>query len=175
MSKNREIQKKPKDKEAEKLFKEIQEKGDKVILENERILDNQTILISFGILLEVIFSIHTMIKISDTDIYQYEIGKVFFFLFFLLLIFSCASLILCIIAPAFHISKRRELKEDIGKIEGEYSVDDLKKLEEKHLGLKNIKGKWKFPLIEKFRLSFILITIILFLIFNIAFLPLVLF
>ena len=155
----------PEDDEAKKEFEKILTNANEVILENEKVLDNQTILIALGMLanLFVVFKSQTeFFNLLDTvpliTIF-FSLTTIFFSL--MTIIFSFITLILCIITPVVFIHKRRKIQDDLVdllKKEKNYTVDDLDKIEQRRLGFEKIKGIKIHPM-EKARLISIILTI----------------
>ena len=144
---------KPKDEEARKAFYRIWDEASENIKENERVVDNQTVIVSIGILANLI----VILSKTTSDFSS--------FLLLILIILSMSSLALCVITPTVFISNRRKLKDDMRNIKGVYSKEDLGEMEQKRIGTANIKGLLKISPLEEFRFWCIIFTILLSLVF----------
>ena len=148
----------PKDDKARNAIINVRNKANKSIIENERIVDTQSIVISIGLLTIIFASFEFVYTIKES---------VVICMYILLLITSTITLALSIYTPTLFVHKRRAIKDDLRKLTEKenytYTEEEILAIEQKHLRSKDIKYFPKVHWIEAIRFYLALLSIILFL------------
>ena len=118
---------------AEEKYDEVWKISNKVILENRKVFDTLTVIISIGILANL-FAFGEIVT-ADAS---FDFSKC---LFFTILVLSCLSLIFCVVSPAYGMHKRKKLQKELTKLLlEEYTAEDVIDLEKKYN--KTLEERW---------------------------------
>ncbi len=151
-----------KNKAAQERYVGICKVANASIIENERVVDNQTILITLALVIDFFSLLFIPIKLITGPV---------LILMIVIILLSFISLLMCLLVPTYFIHKRRKIKDIIKKCRSEdkeYSSEDLGNLEYEEL-TKNMTTLFlshlKIDLYEKIRLCSVFLTIFLLFIF----------